>query len=237
MAALHRRLEGARPRRGRLRRPGRRAHGAAQGRRSGATRGCARSTTSARRRSASTRSRSSTTASAAARAATSSSSCMETEGLDFAGGAGVAGRPLRGRARGARRRTRGRPSGASARERLLELLERTADVLRARAVGVATRRRPRARVPGSAAGSRRRRCASSASATRRRRGTRCSSASRRAGFTNEELLAAGLAQRGARAADLRPLPRPDHVPAGRPARAGARVRRAGDARRTSGRST
>ena len=45
-----------------------------QRRRSGATRGCARSTTSGRRRSASTRSRSSTTASAAARAATSSSS-------------------------------------------------------------------------------------------------------------------------------------------------------------------
>ena len=65
----------ARPRRGRLRRARRRAHGAAPGGRRRATRACARSTTSARRRSASTRSRRSTTASAAARAATCSRSC------------------------------------------------------------------------------------------------------------------------------------------------------------------
>ena len=51
---------------------------------------------------------------------------METEGLDFAVGAGVAGRALRGRARARGRGSARRPRGASARERLLALLERTA---------------------------------------------------------------------------------------------------------------
>ncbi len=53
--------------------------------------------------------------------------------------------------------------------------------------------------------------------------------SRKAGYSDDELLAAGLVQtaRGALGAD-RPLPRPDHVPAGRRARARPRVRRARD---------
>ena len=56
------------------------------------------------------------------------------------------------------------------------------------------------------------------------RGTGCSMASRRAGYTEEELLAAGLAQRSREgAAADRPLPRADHVPAGRRARPRARA--------------
>ena len=60
-------------------------------------------------------------------------------------------------------------------------------------------------------------------------------ASRRAGFSEEELLAAGLAQRSRRPAGqrLRPLPRADHVPGRRRARAGARLRRAARCATTS----
>ena len=112
MAALHRRLARARPRRGRLRRAGRRAHRAQAGGPAADDRACARSTTSARRRSASTRSRSSTTASAAGRAATSSSSRWRPRGSTS---------PVRwsrspsgrGSSSSARRRTRARPSGAA----------------------------------------------------------------------------------------------------------------------------
>ena len=63
-------------------------------------------------------------------------------------------------------------------------------------------------------------------------------ASRAGGFTERELYDAGaraaLQQSGAA---LRPLPRADHVPAVRRARARARLRRARDAARTSSRST
>ena len=57
-------------------------------------------------------------------------------------------------------------------------------------------------------------------------------ASRRAGFGNRELYDAGLAQRVAvQRPHLRPLPLADHLPARRPARARARVRGAHDGRR------
>ena len=59
---------------------------------------------------------------------------------------------------------------------------------------------------------------------------------RRGGFSEEELAAAGLAQRGSSGA-LRPLPRPDHVSARRSARAGPRIRRPPDEGGGVGRST
>ena len=52
-----------------------------------------------------------------------------------------------------------------------------------------------------------------------------------AGFTEQELQAAGLAAAGQAGRHLRPLPGPDHVPAARRPRPGARLRRARDARR------
>ena len=63
-------------------------------------------------------------------------------------------------------------------------------------------------------------------------------ASRRGGFTEAELLrdGPGAALAGAARA-VRPLPLADHVPAVRPARARARLRRARDAATGSGRST
>ena len=58
---------------------------------------------------------------------------------------------------------------------------------------------------------------------------------RRDGFTDDELLAAGLAQRRREGAGLIDRFRgPDHVPAQRPPRPRARFRRARDARRASG---
>ena len=51
---------------------------------------------------------------------------------------------------------------------------------------------------------------------------------RQSGFSEEELVAAGLAQRGQERRPLRPLPRADHVPAGGFAREGARLRRTAD---------
>ena len=63
-------------------------------------------------------------------------------------------------------------------------------------------------------------------------------ASRRGGFSSRELYDAGLAQRSrAERPPVRPLPLADHVPAGGHARAGARLRRARDARGRSDRST
>ena len=161
---------------------------------------------------------------------------METEGLDFAQRAGGARRARRGSSSSARPRIRARPSGAARRERLLALLERTAayyvrvlwesaeaaparaylaerglqeDVLREFRVGFS----PRAwdRVIG---------------ASRARRLRRGGAARRRAGLAPE---------RRHRAA--RPLPRADHVPARRSQGARARLRRAGDARPTTSRST
>ena len=203
---------------------------AAAGRARRAARACARSTTSARRRSGSTRSRSSTTASAARPRATSSRSSMETEGLDFKSRAGVPRRPLRGRARA----RGGGPGGGGA------------------------ARAPRAAATRCSSARRRTTCACCGS--RPRRGTRATYlagrgleervlrefrvgyapsawdkvmvASMRAGFTEAELLAAGLGQRSQAGLGLRPLPRADHVPAGRRARARARVRGARDGRRT-----
>ena len=136
----------------------------------------------------------------------------------------------------ARPRTRATPSAASARERLLALLERTAAYY-VRVLWESPRGGRRARVPGS-------RGLEEATLREFRVGyapaawDRVLVGSRRAGYHEDELLAAGLAQRGARrrGAD-RPLPRADHVPAGRRARARARLRRAGDAPTTSSRST
>ena len=54
---------------------------------------------------------------------------------------------------------------------------------------------------------------------------------RRQGFTEDELLAAGLSTRGQERRRVRPLPRADHVPAGRRPRPRAGLRRPRDARR------
>src|SRR4051794_20367400 len=179
---------------------------------------------------------------------------METEGLDFAGAlealADRYGVELEREAedpRDAARRVR--------RERLLALLERTAAyyvrVLWESAEAAAAREYLASR--GLTEGPLREfRVGFSPS-----RWDRVLVASRRAGYTEEELLAAGLAsrprggrrvydrfpgrvmvppcgQRGRALArgprDLRPLPRADHVPAVRRARPRARLRRAGAAR-------
>ena len=117
------------------------------------------------------------------------------------------------------------------RERLLELLERTAAYY-VRVLWESDEAARRARVPRGRAGWRSACCASSASATRRAPGTACSSPRAAAGFSDQELADAGLAQR-AREGDrrLRPLPPADHVPAVRRARAGARLRGARGRRR------
>ncbi len=63
-------------------------------------------------------------------------------------------------------------------------------------------------------------------------------ASRRGGFSEAELYETGLAQRSQeRRRPVRPLPLAHHVPAGRPARSGARLRGTRDARRSRDRST
>ena len=103
-------------------------------------------------------------------------------------------RPLRRHARARRGGPAARPSAGGDASACYELLDRTCALLRARPVGL-RRGRPRARVPRAAAASRRRCCASSASASRRAPGTACSPASRRSGFSEAELLAAGLVQR------------------------------------------
>ena len=130
------------------------------------------------------------------------------------------------------RRTRRRPSGARERERLLELLERTA-AFYVRYLWDSERGRARARVPRRA----RPRRGRAARVPRRLRAERvgqgAASPSRRAGLQRPRAratpgLASALAEGGAH---LRPLPPADHVPAVRPARARARLRRARDGRR------
>ena len=176
------------------------------------------------------RTRSTTTASAARPPGDPFNFVMETEGLDFkAALESLADRfgvkletededPGRRRAPPA---PRAAVLAAGPRRRLLLALP----------VGGA-RGRAGARATCSAAGSTRRRCASSGSATRRAPGTGCCCASRRAGFSDEELLATGLAQRSQEPPrpGLRPLPRADHVPGRRRPRPRARLRRPRDAR-------
>ena len=125
VALLHRRLARPRPRRGRHGRPRRRARPSCGAPASTASRGCARSTTSARRRSGSTRPRSSTTASAAARAATSSSSSRRPR-ASTSRARWSSSPTATASSSSSRRRTRGGRAARSERERLLELLERTA---------------------------------------------------------------------------------------------------------------
>ncbi len=193
-----------------------------------ATRACARSTTSARRRSGSTRRRRSTTASAARPRATCSRSCRRPRGVDFKGALellaeryGVELQREEEDPREAERRKR--------RERLLELLTRTAPTTSATC---GSPRRPSARGSTCRSGAwGRRSCGSSASATRRARGTGCCWPRAAAASQSRSCTTTGLAQRSqAERAALRPLPLADHVPACRHPRAGARLRRAGDAR-------
>ena len=62
-------------------------------------------------------------------------------------------------------------------------------------------------------------------------------ARQRPGSPTRSCSTPGWPSKRRRGRHLRPLPRPDHVPAGRQARPGARLRRAGDARRPASRST
>ena len=150
---------------------------------------------------------------------------METEGVDFKGALELLADRFNVRARARGGGSAGRRA-AQAPRAPARAARAHRDVLRAPAVGVA-RGRARARVPRRARPRGGRRCASFASATRRAPGTPCSTASRRAGFGNRELYDAGLAQSSeAERQDLRPLPLADHLPARRPARARARLRRA-----------
>ena len=117
---------------------------------------------------------------------------METEGLDF----GAALESLAERYRVPLERETEDPRDAAERERQRAPVRAAGahgGVLRARAVGAPTRPRPRAST-SRRAGWRRTRCARTASAGRRTPGTACFNGSRRAGYTNDELLAAGLIQ-------------------------------------------
>ena len=169
------------------------------------------------------------------RRATRSRSCMETEGLDFSRRAGVPRRPLRGRARarggGPARRRRG-ASAASGCTRCSSARRRTTC-----AYCGSRRRRGSARVPGRARARGARCCASSASATRRARGTGCWWRRGGRGSPTRSCYAAGLAQRSKQGRLYDRFRGADHVPAGRRARARARVRRARDGRGPAGRST
>ena len=204
-APLHRRLQGARPRRDRLRRARRRAHGAAQVR-AAALHGAV---PVPRRADAVVRDRPGREALPLLRLRRGRRRLQVRDGDRGArlrrrrwsrspSAPGSSSRP--------RRRTRGRPSARDREARLLALLERDRGLLRARAVGVGRGGR-RARVPARPRADRGRAARSSASATRPARGTRCCNASRRAGYANEELFAAGLADARARGPDLRRLPR------------------------------
>ena len=106
----------------------------------------------------------------------------------------VARRPLRRRRSSRAPRIPARRDQARRRERLFELLDRTCGyyerVLWDSSEGAARPRVPRRPRPRA-----RRSCASSASASRRAPGTACCTASRRGGFSEAELLAAGLVQR------------------------------------------
>ena len=121
---------------------------------------------------------------------------METEGLDFGAGAGVAGRALPrdagARDRGPARRGEAR-SGASGCSRCWSGPPPTTCAC----CGSRRRRRTRAST-WPRAGWRRARCAPTASASRRTPGIACCSARARAGYSDDELLAAGLASARAR---------------------------------------
>ncbi len=116
---------------------------------------------------------------------------METEGLDFGG----ALESLADRYGVELEREAEDPAMAARRERtdrLRALLERTAAYY-VRVLWESPEAAAGARVSGSGADSRRRRCASSASASRRARYDRVLTASSRAGYSDAELLACGLA--------------------------------------------
>ena len=173
---------------------------------------CARSTTSARRRSRSTPPRSSTTASAAAQGGDAFTFVQETEGLDFNGALESSPTATASRS-SSRRRTRGAPSGASARERLLELLERTATFY-VRHLWESDEAAPRARVPRRA----RARGGDAARVPRRLRAERVGQGAARVaprGLQQPRALRRRPRPAAARAdgPDLRPLPPADHVPA------------------------
>ena len=161
---------------------------------------------------------------------------METEGLDFGGRAGVARRPRRRRAR-ARERGPARRRAARAARPAAGAAGAHGRLLRARAVGERARpRRAREYLLGARAG-----------------GGRAARVPRRLlavalGPGADGLARGGLHRGGAaggragvalarRRAAVRPLPRADHVPAGRRARARARLRRARAGARASSRST
>ena len=110
------------------------------------------------------------------------------------------------------------------RERLLELLERTAALLRALPVGVRRGSAAREYLAGARARGGRS-CASSASATRPSAWDKVLARVAPHGLRRPRALRRrpGAAQQG-RGPHLRPLPRADHVPAVRRARAGARLR-------------
>ena len=175
-------------------------------------RASARSTRSARRRSRSTRRRSSTTASAAGSGGDVIKFVEEKEGLGVRRRGRGARRPLRGRARA----RDGGPAGRGAAPASARRLERAARahrrLLRDLPCGTPPRRRRRAST-WRRAGSGRRCCAEfgvgyapSAWDTVLIRG-------QRAGFSVEELEAAGLIlQEPEGARPLRPLPLADHVP-------------------------
>ena len=185
----------------------------------------------------STRARSSTTASAAARAATRSSSCRRPRGVDFNGALELLADRYGVAARGRSRRTRATPSAASARERLLELLERTAAFYVALPVGVATRR-AHAREYLAERGLEE---AIAARVPRRLRAERVGQGAAapraRAGFSDRELCDAGLAQRGKGEGRSTTASARGSCSRCATARARARLRRAGRWAPTSGRST
>ena len=160
---------------------------------------------------------------------------METEGLDFGGGAGVAGRALP-RAAGARDRGPARRRRARAPRAAVRAARADGGLLRARAVGAAEAAPAREYLAsrGLEEGALRAyRVGWAPDAWDRVLNGRAAR-----GYSEEELLAAGLVQRARGGAGLIDRFRGrDHVPAGRRARPRARVRRAGDEARQTSRST
>ena len=156
---------------------------------------------------------------------------METEGLDFTSALESLAAAVRRRAPEPRPRIPEAASRRQRRERLSSLLERAA-VYYARYLWEASEAAPRARVPARARACARRRCASSGSGYAPSAWDRMLLASRRAGFSDDELLAVGLAQRS----QSRPGQIYDRFrerimfPLGERPRERARVRGAGDAR-------
>ena len=219
---LHQRLQGARARRGRHGRSRVARARSCAGPGSTVSPACVRFTTSARRRSGSTRSRRSTTASAARPAATRSRSSWRPRALDFKGALEL----LADRYEVALELEDEDPQAAEQRrrrERLLELLERTATFYVRRLWesrrGRAGARLPRPARPGGG---------DAARVSRRLR-------AQRMGHGAQRLPACRLRQpralrRRPRAAlrevraHLRPLPLADHLPARRRARPHPRLR-------------